>query len=359
MSFGKNVALRVTPSTAKLPSMKGVGFGTLFTPHMFQADWTAQNGWKQPEIVDHQNLSLPPAAASLHYGLQCFEGMKAYIGPKGEIRLFRPDMNAARLARSMDRLCFPGFERDDFLHGLKELVKMDKAWIPKEKGYSLYIRPTAIATNHNLGVAAADAIKLFIINSPVGPYYPNGFKPVRLMVDTEHRRAWPGGTGAYKLGSNYAGPIYHQRECAKQGFQQVLWLGPGDVVDEVGAMNFMILWKNEQGERELATAPLDGTILPGVTRDSILTLARQWGEFKVSERRFTIHDIIKASEEGRIEEAFGCGTAAIVTQVEAMKVGDKLLQIPCSEKSLAVRILDTIQNIQYGLTEHDWSVAID
>eukprot|EP00758_Cryptobia_borreli_P003164 Tbor_TRINITY_DN3570_c0_g1::TRINITY_DN3570_c0_g1_i2::g.2875::m.2875/K00826/E2.6.1.42, ilvE; branched-chain amino acid aminotransferase len=358
MSFGKKILNNTTVSSATLPNMAGVPFGTIFTPHMFNVDWTMKNGWTQPELMDFQNLSLPPQASGLHYGLQCFEGMKAYCGTKGEIRLFRPDMNAARMQRSTARLCFPAFDADDLIHGIKELVKLDKSFIPKEKGYSLYIRPTAIATNANLGVAPADAIKLYVINSPVGPYYPSGFKPVKLMADTKHKRAWPGGTGEYKIGANYAGPIYHQRECAKEGFQQVLWLGPGDVVDEVGAMNFMMLWRNKDGERELITAPLDGTILPGVTRDTILSLGRQWGEFKVTEKRFTVHDMVQASEEGRLEEAFGCGTAAIVTAVEGVQVLNKYINIPVHEKSVAVRLFNAIQDIQYGVVEHSWSVVV-
>lgn len=360
LSFGKQIVNKGTPITKALPSLQGVGFGTIFAPHMFQADWTQKGGWEAPYISDFGNLSLPPQCSSLHYGLQCFEGMKAYIGQKGEIRMFRPEMNMRRLNRSMTRLCFPTFEETDLLHGIKELLKMDRSWIPTEKGYSLYIRPTAISTNHALGVAPSDAIKLYVINSPVGPYYATGFKPVKLYVDTKNHRAWPGGTGEYKLGANYAGPIALQKVAAKDGFQQILWLGPNDVVDEVGAMNFMIVWKNKQGERELITAPLDGTILPGVTRDSILTLARQMGELKVTEKRFTIHEVVEASEQGRIEEAFGCGTAAIVTTVEGMQVGDKYLKIPLPDenKSLAIRFMNKILDIQYGAVDSEWATIV-
>lgn len=358
MSFGKNIVNKGTPITKALPSLQGVGFGTIFAPHMFQVDWTEKAGWGTPLISDFGNLSLPPQCSGLHYGLQCFEGMKAYIGQKGEIRLFRPEMNMRRLQTSMDRLCFPTFDNADLLHGIKELIKMDKSWIPTEKGYSLYLRPTAISNNEALGVAPSDAVKLFVINSPVGPYYPTGFKPVKLLVDTKHHRAWPGGTGAFKLGCNYAGPISVQREASKKGFQQILWLGPNDVVDEVGAMNFLIVWKNKQGEREIITAPLDGTILPGVTRDSILSLARELGDIKVTEQRFTIHDVIEASEQGRIEEAFGCGTAAIVTAVEGIQVGDKYLNIPVPEKSLAVKFMNNILDIQYGAVDHEWATIV-
>lgn len=360
MSFlAKNLKNIGTPAKGALPKMEGVPFGAIFAPHMFECDWAAKSGWGTPTIKDFGPLTIPAQCGGLHYGLQCFEGLKAYRDAKGTVRLFRPDMNARRLKRSMTRLCFPDFEEKEFLECLKQLVLQDKDWIPTDHGYSLYIRPTAIGTNDNLRVGPADKCKLYIITSPVGPYYPEGFKPVKLVADSKHKRAWPGGTGDYKLGANYAGPIQHQVAYAKEGYSQILWLGPKGEVDEVGAMNFMCLWKNKQGERELITAPLDGTILPGVTRDSILQMTRGWGEFKVTEGRFNIDELVEALRENRVEELFGCGTAAIVTAVEALKYEDKVYKVPFSEKSVTVRILKELQDIQEGRKAHEWSWVLN
>jgi branched-chain amino acid aminotransferase len=354
MFRAKDILIKSNAGRGSLPDMTGVQFGQMFSPHMFEVD-SIKNVWGRPRIHDFGNISIPPQCGALHYALQCFEGLKAYKDANGNARLFRPDMNMKRLQSSMQRLCFPRFDEAELVECLRTLIKIDKDFIPAQRGYSLYIRPTAIGTNENLRVGTSDQCKLYIITSPVGPYYPNGFKPISLLVHTKAKRAWPGGTGCYKLGANYAGPIYHQTQCPP-GYPQILWLGPGDVVDEVGAMNFMVLWKTESGELELATAPLDGTILPGVTRDSILTLVREWGEVKVSERRFTIHDIKKALAEKRVVEMFGCGTAAIITQVDALLIDDVRYDVPTGELSL--KVLDTLQKIQYGEVEHSWSCIV-
>ncbi|CUE74209.1 branched chain amino acid transferase, putative [Bodo saltans] len=356
--FAKDIVRKLSPVAVPPVCTKGLGFGEAFAPHMFEVD-SIKEDWGTPQINQFHNLSLPPQCSGLHYGLQCFEGLKAYRDKKNNIRLFRPEMNLRRLQNSMNRLVFPRFDEKEMLDCLKELVRIDADHVPAERGYSLYLRPTAIGTNHNLRVGPADRCKLFIITSPVGPYYPTGFKPVSLMVDDEHRRAWPGGTGSSKIGANYAGPIFHQVECAKKGYSQILWLGPGDVVDEVGAMNFMCIWKNKNGERELITAPLDGTILPGVTRDSILSLVRSWGEIKVNEQRFTIHDLVDALKRGDVEEMFGCGTAAIVSPVNGLNFKGTHYDVPCPlETSVTMRLFNTIQDIQYGDVEHEWSTVI-
>lgn len=354
MFQARDIIIKSKIGRGVLPDMNGVQFGQIFSPHMFEVD-SIKNVWGRPQIKEFGNISIPPQCAALHYALQCFEGMKAYKDKDGNARLFRPDMNMKRLQSSMRRLCFPAFDEDELVECLRTLVKIDKEYIPAQRGYSLYIRPTAIGTNENLRVGTADQCKLYIITSPVGPYYPNGFKPVSLLVHTKAKRAWPGGTGAYKLGANYAGPIYHQTQCPP-GYPQILWLGPNDVVDEVGAMNFMVLWKLESGELELATAPLDGTILPGVTRDSILTLVKDMGNIKVSERRFTIHDIKKALQEKRIVEMFGCGTAAIITQVDALLIDDVRHEVPIGD--LSSKLMDKLMAIQFGEVEHPWSVIV-
>lgn len=342
-------------------------FGQTFSDHMFEVDWEAEKGWHEPRIVPYGNLSISPAASSLHYALQCFEGMKAYIDADNNIRMFRPDKNMTRLNRSAERLFLPNFDQDQFLECIKKLLVVEKQWIPKGQGYSLYIRPTLISTHPFVGVSAAKMAKLYVICSPVGPYYPTGFAAVKLLADPANTRAWPGGTGDTKIGGNYAMGIAPGQDAMKQGFAQCLWLFGDDLqVTEVGTMNQFFFWKNkETGRPELVTAALDGTILPGVTRDSILQLCRSWGEFDVVERRYTLHEVMDACNEGRMIEAFGAGTAAIVAPVDGFRYLDKDYDIPldASDPSatagkLTMRLADNIMGIQYGEIPHEWSVVV-
>jgi branched-chain amino acid aminotransferase len=256
------------------------------------------------------------------------------------------------------------FEEKELLECIKDLVRLDAELIPPERGYSLYIRPTVISTSTSLGVHVPRSAKLFVITSPVGPYYKTGFKPVSLLADSTNVRAWHGGTGAYKLGSNYAGTIWPALQAEKRGYAQVLWLVE-DQVSEVGTMNLFFFWKNEKGERELITPPLnDGTILPGVTRATVLDLARQWGEFKVTEANFTMTQVSKALSEGRVYEAFGAGTAAVISPIERINYKDNDLMVPLGIKGsaqageLSQRLLDTILSIQYGEIKSPWSVPL-
>ena len=327
---------------------------------MLEVDWTAEGGWGAPQISKYKDLSLSPAASSLHYSLQCFEGMKAYRSETGEVRLFRPDMNAARLLRSSTRLALPAFDQDELIAVLKKLVEVDKDWIPQQKGYSLYIRPTVISTDVCLGVAPPAAAKLFVITCPVGPYYKDGFKPVSLIADSSNVRAWKGGTGDYKVGGNYGPTIAPQVEAAKKGYQQILWLGENNIVTEVGAMNIFFLFE-ENGQKELVTCPLDGTVLPGVTRNSILQLAREMPDLKVSERLFTMDEVAEKSKNGQIIESFGSGTAAIVSPVNRIGWNDVDYEIPVPEESMAMSLMQKILSIQSGELEyHDpkWSVKV-
>jgi len=251
--------------------------------------------------------------------------MKAYKSLVDDsLLLFRPDMNMKRLSKSMDRLHMPGsdFDQKGLIDCIAELVKLDSKWIPYGEGYSLYIRPTVIATHKYLGVAPPESLLLYVITSPVGPYYKSGFKPIRLTADTDYVRAWPGGTGNAKVGGNYGPTMKPQHHAALDGYSQVLWLfGEDDEITEVGAMNVFFFLINKETDRpELVTAPLTrGDILPGVTRDSILHLARSWGDFDVVERFPTMPEIKLAAEEGRLLEAFGAGTAAVVTPIEAIQ----------------------------------------
>jgi len=335
---------------------------------MLTIEWKKEKGWATPKIVPHQPLVVEPQSSVLHYGMGCFEGMKAYIDPNNKVRLFRPNKNMDRFLRSSIRLALPTFDREQLLNCIKKLVLLDKDWIPAKFGYSLYIRPTHVGTGSTLGVGPSNGSLMFVILSPVGPYYPEGFKPVKLYADEHHVRAWPGGTGDSKVGGNYAGTIAPQVEAAKLGYTQVLWLwGAEHFLTEVGTMNVFVFLKDKQGKPELVTPPLDdGTILHGVTRDSLLQLARGWKEFKVSERRISMAEVLEALAENRVIEAFGAGTAAIVSPIKAIFYKGKEHAIPLDSQNpsaqvgqLAKRVQDEIMAIQYGQIPHEWSVPIE
>jgi branched-chain amino acid aminotransferase len=348
------------------PANEKLQFGTTLSDHMLMIEWEKDHQWSAPRIVPYQNLHISPAASSLQYGLQCFEGMKAYKSLTDDsLRMFRPDKNMQRLANSMDRLHMPGadFDHDELLRCIAELVKVDAKWIPYGEGYSLYLRPTVIATHKALGLAAPDSILLYVITSPVGPYYKTGFQPIRLMTSTDYVRAWPGGTGNAKVGGNYAPTMKPQFLAAAQGCSQILWLfGENEEITEVGAMNVFFYLINEDTQRlELVTAPLTrGDILPGVTRDSILHLARSWGDFDVTERYVTMEEISKAAKDGRLLEAFGAGTAAVVTPISSIRHQGKDIDISTETGELTRRIWNEITGIQYGKIAGPpgWSVKL-
>ncbi|KAI1111296.1 branched-chain amino acid aminotransferase [Nemania sp. NC0429] len=339
-------------------------FGKNFTDHMLTIEWTQTEGWRAPAIQPYQNLSLDPATCVFHYGFECFEGMKAYKDAAGRVRLFRPDMNMARFNKSAARIALPTFSPTALTDLIGRFAQLEERFIPVERGYSLYLRPTLIGTQKTLGVGPPGSALLFVIASPVGPYYPTGFKAVSLEATDYAVRAWPGGVGDKKLGANYAPCVLPQLQAASRGFQQNLWLfGPEQYVTEVGTMNlFVALRDAETGQKELVTAPLDGTILEGVTRDSVLALARErlvpegW---RVSERKITMAALADASAEGRLLEVFGAGTAAIVSPVRHISWKGKL--VPCglaeTEESgeIALRMKGWIEARQYGDEEHEWS----
>jgi len=365
IEFSKLVVER-TQNPRPKEKYENLKFGHTFSDHMLEVDWKEGEGWGVPKIRPFGNLSLHPAASSLHYGLQCFEGMKAYKDAQGNARLFRPEMNMHRINSSAKRLLLPTIDTEQAMLCLKELVRIDKDWIPDKDGYSLYIRPTLISTTNYLGVAPPSEAKFFIICSPVGPYYPTGFNPVKLLADPKYVRAWPGGTGNIKCGGNYAAGILPQREAAAKGYQQLLWLfGENHEVTEVGTMNQFWYWYNKDGKAELVTAPLDGTILPGVTRDSVIQLAKSWG-IPVREEKYTITEVIDAIKENRMIEAFGTGTAAIVSPVKALGFMGVDYDIPLDKEDptakagkLTRRIMSAITDIQYGRVPHPWSVVVN
>eukprot|EP00842_Homolaphlyctis_polyrhiza_P001029 jgi/Hompol1/1927/HPOL_005795-RA len=362
-----NLHVSLSKNLKKMPPLPQLVFGKTFSDHMLTIEWEATKGWAQPTIKPYGKLALDPSATVFHYAVECFEGMKAYKDKSGKLRLFRPDMNVQRLHNSCKRLTLPTFEKEEMLKLIKEFVKIEHNWVPSDRGYSLYLRPTVIATQESLGVGPSNRALFFLIASPVGPYYKTGFSAVSLFATKDYIRAWPGGTGGSKVGSNYAPGILPQVEVAKKGYQQILWLfGDNDNISEVGTMNFFMLWTNENGVKELRTPPLDGTILPGVTRDSILTLAREWNEFKVVEGEIPMQSVLKALEEGRVHEMFGAGTAAIVSPIKCIHYHGKDLAIPVNKNDptaqagpLTQRFANQIMSIQYGDIPHKWSVVID
>lgn len=331
---------------------------------MLTVEWDKTTGWGAPSIHPYQNLSLDPATCVFHYAFECFEGMKAYKDKQGQIRLFRPDKNMERFNKSAARIALPTFTPAAMIDLIARLAKVDERFIPDQRGYSLYLRPTMIGTQKTLGVGPPGSALLYVIASPVGPYYPTGFKAISLEATDYAVRAWPGGVGDKKLGANYAPCIVPQREAMSRGFQQNLWLfGEEEYVTEVGTMNMFVAMKDkETGQKELVTAPLDGTILEGVTRDSILSLARErlapegW---KISERKYTMKDLSEASEEGRLLEVFGAGTAAIVSPVRTISWKGKLVDcgLKKTEESgaIALKMKEWMEARQYGDEEHEWS----
>lgn len=331
---------------------------------MLTIEWDKEKGWSNPKIGPYQNLSLDPATCVFHYAFECFEGLKAYKDKAGKVRLFRPDKNMARLNKSSARIALPTFDPEQMIELISKFVQLEADKIPSQRGYSLYLRPTMIGTQKTLGVGAPGSALLYVIASPVGPYYPTGFKAVSLEATDYAVRAWPGGVGDKKLGANYAPCIVPQLEASSRGHQQNLWLfGEEQYVTEVGTMNMFAVIKDKQtGQKELVTAPLDGTILEGVTRDSVLALARErlvpegW---KVSERKYTIRELAEASSEGRLLEAFGAGTAAIVSPIRKIAWKDDTIDcgLKANEESgeIALKMKDWIEAIQYGDEQHEWS----
>ncbi|KAG8751983.1 hypothetical protein FRC14_007475 [Serendipita sp. 396] len=337
---------------------------------MLTIPWSQTTGWQAPQIRPYGPLSLEPSVTVLHYAQTLFEGMKAYRDENGKVTLFRPDMNMKRMNRSAARIALPTFDGNALLDCIKTLIRLDAHWIPQEAGHSLYIRPTLIGTQRAIGVNPPSEALLFVICSPVGPYYPTGFKPVSLMATTEYIRAAPGGTGGFKLGANYAPGVVPQKEAAKLGYSQNLWLlGPEHYLTEVGTMNMFLAFRNDDGSTELVTPPLDDVILPGVTRDSVLVLARDHssgkapiaglpGKLTVSERPITMKEVKEKADNGKLLEIFGTGTAAIICPVERIGYLGKDINVPTGDGgigNIAKGLLSEIVGRQVGAIPSEWS----
>ncbi|XP_019751918.1 branched-chain-amino-acid aminotransferase, cytosolic [Hippocampus comes] len=336
-------------------------FGTVFTNHMLTIEWDASEGWQRPMIRPFENLPLHPACSSLHYGVQLFEGLKAYRGDDNRLRLFRPMLNMERMVRSAKRACLPIFEPSELLECIRKLVEVDQDWIPRSDTASLYIRPTLISTEPILSVRKPGRALLFVIMSLAGSFYQATAKGLSLWADAKYTRAWQGGTGDCKMGGNYGGGLVAQSEAEDNGCQQVLWLyGEDHQITEAGTLNIFVHWINEDGEEELATPPLNGIILAGVNRQSILELTRQWGEFKVTERYLNMAQLCGALKQGRVKQVFGSGTACMICSVGEIIYMGEHLHIPCQDKrtQLSARILKQLTDIQYGRTPSDWTFLV-
>ena len=351
-----SVTLTQTPK-AKPTDESKLGFGQIFTDHMFLMDYYDGQGWVDPRIVPYSSFVLDPACMVFHYGQAIFEGTKCYRRADGGLQLFRPADNLARMTRSALRMGIPALDEETALAGLKQLVLLEQDWVPHQEGTSLYIRPTIIAMDAHLGVHAAHHYLFFIILSPVGSYYKNGLAPVGIYVEDEYVRAVRGGTGFAKCAGNYAASILAGELAEKKGYSQVLWLDGVEqkYVEEVGSMNMMFAY----GDR-IVTPALNGSILPGLTRDSILKLARQLG-YQVSEERMAIADVFEDARAGRMTEAFGTGTAAMVSPVGELCWKDEKLVIGGGKIGpVAQKLYDTLTGIQYGRLpdENNWVVKL-
>lgn len=339
---------KTTSPKAKPADESKLGFGKTFTDHMFIMDYTAGQGWHDPRIVPYAPISLDPSAVVFHYAQECFEGMKAYRTAENKIQLFRPDCNARRMNNTQDRLCIPEIPVEDFVQAVKALVEVEKDWVPHSEGSSLYIRPFTIATMAQLGVHASTSYQFIIICAPSGAYYAAGLAPIDIYVEDTYVRACPGGTGFTKCGGNYAVSLLAGKIAEEKGYSQVLWLDGVErkYVEEVGAMN--IFFKIDGKLYTALAQDKDGTVLPGVTRRSIIELLKDWG-YEVVEGKLAIADIMKASEEGKLEEVFGTGTAAVVSPVKQLDYEDQSAKIGNGEiGALTQKLYDTLTGIQWG-----------
>ncbi len=340
-------AIRITKArTLKTkPKDADLGFGQIFTDHMFVADFQEEKGWYDPRVEPYGPLEMDPAAAVLHYAQAVFEGLKAFRGVDGKVRLFRPQKNIERLNNSARRMCIPPLDPDLALQSIVTLVGVEREWVPRTIGTSLYIRPTIVANEPFLGVRPAKSYIYFVILSPVGAYYPEGMAPVKIRVEEKYVRAVEGGLGSAKTGANYAASLMAAEEAKHAGYTQVLFLDGvhRKYIDEVGTMNIMV----KIGD-EVITPPVGGTVLAGVTRDSALSLMRRWG-LKVSERPLTIDEVVAAHKSGALKEVWGTGTAAVISPVGELAYKNEKMVIHAGRiGELTQKLYDAIVGIQYG-----------
>lgn len=345
-----------TPKQKPAPGQP-LGFGKIFTDHMFVMDYTEGKGWHDARIVPYENLSLAPSAMVFHYGQEMFEGLKAYKGVDGNVYLFRPDMNAKRTNNTNERLVIPQLPVEDFVEAVRAVVDVDRDWVPTDPGTSLYIRPFIIATDEFLGVAPSKTYLFIIILSPSGAYYESGLEPVGIWIEDEYVRAVKGGMGFAKTGGNYAASLIAQVKAHDDGYSQVLWLDGVErkYIEEVGSMNIMFKIAGK-----VVTPMLNGSILPGITRDSILTVCRDWG-YEVEERRISVDELVEAAKNGTLEEVWGTGTAAVVSPVNKLRYEDDVMLIGDGGiGELTQKLYDELTGIQWGKLpdKRGWRVTV-
>lgn len=353
----QNIRVEYTENKKEKPKADNLKFGEVFTDHMFVMDYSEGRGWFNPQIVPYQPLTLDPATVVFHYGQMVFEGLKAYMGKDNSIRLFRPEKNMERLNLSNDRLCIPKIDEEFSLDALKKLLQVDKDWVPTAEGTSLYIRPFIIATEPTINVVPSREYRFMIILSPVGSYYDEGINPVKILVENEYVRAVVGGTGTAKTAGNYAASLKAQEEAEKLGYSQVLWLDAIErkYIEEVGSSNIFFKINGE-----VITPSLSGSILPGVTRDSIIHLLKHW-DIPIIERKITMNEVTEAYEQGLLEEVFGTGTAAVISPVGELSWKDEKFTINGGVTGeLSKRLYQTLTGIQLGTEEDvfDWIVKV-
>ncbi|HEX9778722.1 MAG TPA: branched-chain amino acid aminotransferase [Geopsychrobacteraceae bacterium] len=348
--------LEVLPVTDPKPGLGDeaqLTFGKQFTDRMFVMQYDTGKGWHSARIQPYAPFSLDPAAMVFHYAQEIFEGLKAFRRPDGKIALFRPADNVARFNRSARRMCMPEVDEQFFLDALLELVRLEADWVPVSEGTSLYIRPTMIASEPMLGVRPADQYLCYVILCPVGAYYKGGIAPVKIWISDHYVRATEGGTGEAKTGGNYAASLYAAKEAAENGYDQVLWLDAKEkkYVEEVGSMNMFFLY-----DGKIVTSPLRGTVLDGITRRSVLTLCRELG-YQVEERALAVDEVMAGVENGRLREAFGTGTAVVISPVGSFCYKGHCVRFGGGEPGeLTMKLYRSLTDIQYGrqADRHNW-----
>ena len=340
------------------PDQNNLGFGKYFTDHMFIMDYNSEKGWYNMRIVPFGNIQIHPASTVLHYGSEIFEGLKAYRRADGKVQMFRPIENIRRMNRSAERLCLPQIDEDMAMEILTTFVKHEQEWTPSNPGTSLYLRPFMFGNDESLGVHAVHNATFMIIASPVGSYYKEGINPVKIMIEAEDVRAVRGGTGYAKCGGNYAASNRAGEKAEKSGYSQVLWLDGVErkYIEEVGAMNVMFKINGE-----IITPALTGSILPGITRMSCIEVLKKEG-YKVSERLLSIDELAKAMQDGTLEEAWGCGTAAVVSPIGELRYKDEIFSVNGGKiGEVTQKLYDTLTGIQWGRIEdtYGWTVSLD
>ena len=354
----ETIQINIKERKSKVVLPETLGFGKIFTDHMFEMDYNEKDGWHNPTICPVEDLPIHPATMFIHYGQAVFEGMKAFKQQSGDIVLFRADKHFERLNNSSRKICIPEIDVDFALEALKELINIDKDWIPTKHGESLYIRPFIYGADPFLGVKPAKEYKFVLLLSPVGAYYPEGFKPVRILVTDEYVRAVRKGLADCKTPANYAASLLAGQSAVKKGFTQVLWLDGVEqkYIEEVGTMNIFINLKNE-----IVTPKLNGSILPGITRRSVIEILKEW-KMNIVEREISIDEVVNAYDKGDLVGVFGTGTAAIISPVGWLTYKDKQMVLNDGKPGeLDTKLFDEITSIHYGLKEdtHNWLIPVE